>query len=129
MSITMMILTLAAVVVLWRGWQAPSPAEVPKVLATYARGEISMALVVEPSATLTEAGLRTTMLRACEGRDVCLVGVWDSDALAPRSVMMSEEQARAMLYSYALNRYFGDDRGLWNCRLFPEVPRDRCFNR
>lgn len=87
----------------------------------------TFSVVVPPS---SPAGATENAARdICSGATHCQVfGFFDAAAKAT-AMPMTEREARALVFSYTLNRSSGMDESMWDCAAFADVPADRCISR
>jgi spore germination cell wall hydrolase CwlJ-like protein len=66
-------------------------------------------------------------LAACGQKDFCKFMGWTDAAKAPKGFPVSEDQHRALSFSYLRNRSNGFEKTLWNCREFKRPDDSQCM--
>lgn len=63
----------------------------------------------------------------CAGRINCRMLGWTSASDAPNGFPIDEDTLRSMSYAYIRATEAGLERSLYNCRQFPDQPKNRCM--
>lgn len=66
-------------------------------------------------------------LAACGQKDFCKFMGWTDPHKAPKGFPVSDEQHRALSFSYLRNRSSGFEKTLWNCREFKRPDESQCM--
>lgn len=94
------------------------------VIARYQTSHTMVSLVVAGFSAGLEGSVAALAKAECSGNLFCSVGIWTDDALAPRKLKMTDQQATARLGHYVYSPKTGIDRALWNCALLSRAPAE-----
>ncbi len=101
------------------------PSVVPTVAARYQTSPTLVSLVIVGIDAESAEELQHIAAAECAGADFCSIGFWTDDAMAPRTLRMSDQAVQARIAHYVHSRATGLNTLKWNCDLFPSV--DNCL--
>lgn len=65
--------------------------------------------------------------KLCGGRTHCTVMAWTDEDLAGRGMPLTDREADAMVFNYAVNRSSGLEQALWDCDVFARSSASECM--
>lgn len=83
---------------------------------------------------LVEAGAAPGLLTEkardlCGSASHCAVTGWTDASFVGRGWPLTQREADAAAYTYAVNRSTGYEGEIWDCTKFPEAPKERCASK
>jgi len=78
-------------------------------------------------ASATPASLKALALAQCGDRDYCKLFGWTDKALVPTNGELSAAARKSMAFSYLRDKKSGFERALFDCAIFPGLPKNACM--
>jgi hypothetical protein len=90
-------------------------------------GRDFLSVVINPRNVASPDEYLTLARQVCEGKPICVVGMWDNPREAAIGLPMSRQQTINQVFSYGINRQTGREHTNWNCEFYPAYRERGCI--
>jgi hypothetical protein len=64
----------------------------------------------------------------CSNKKHCFVMIWQKGQANPKKIPLTDKEVKLLAVNYRQNEYTNLKKIYWDCKRFPETPKDECWS-